>query len=242
MLWAFGSSSVQCVEVCQRDLPRRSVRSVPTFPLARSGLQLFRHESLLELSGVPSVTCALSLGDAPEGWLPASRPWQAPCEVFTWSDSPEEEVGLCQCAVPLCQCDILPHCALCTRVPASLEVGRKGHGSVPREFFLPFTVVKWLKLLSSCRWIWVPWGCPALNHCIRAMQAALMWSVLGVSSNSTAGEWTGQRGFFPWDVTHGEKYHTCLPFPSAGSTQLIALPSQAAARGSAVSFLTRKLF
>lgn len=98
---------------------------------------------------------------------------------------------------PLCQRDILPCCALCTHDMASLEVGRKGHGSIPRELFLPFTIVKWLKLLSSCRWIWVPSGCPAVNHCVRAMQAALMWSVLGVSSNSTGGEWTGQRGFFP---------------------------------------------
>lgn len=62
MLWAFGSSSVQSVEVCQRDLPRRGVRSVLTFPLARTGLRLFRHESLLELSGVPSLACALSPG------------------------------------------------------------------------------------------------------------------------------------------------------------------------------------
>lgn len=81
------------------------------------------------------------------------------------------------------------------------QVGRKGHGSIHREIFLRFTVVKWLKLLSSCRWVWVPWGCLAVNHGVRAMQAALMWSVLGVWSNTWGMDRTA--GLLPSDAPFG---------------------------------------
>lgn len=97
-------------------------------------------------------------------------------------------------ACPPCASVTSCHTALCTHVPGGGQEGAQEHsqGAFPALFHL-----KWLKLLSSCRWIWAPWGCPAVNHCVKAMQAALMWSVLGVSSNRTGGEWTGQRGFFP---------------------------------------------
>lgn len=111
MLWAFGSNSVQCVEVCQRDLPRRGVRSVLTFPLARSGLGLFRHESLLELSGAFTALCTEPRGCS-RGWPPASQPWRACCVLFTWSDSQEEEEEVLSPCASVTSC----HAVLCAHV------------------------------------------------------------------------------------------------------------------------------
>lgn len=142
--------------------------------------------------------------------------------------------SLSMCCPP-CHCDILPHCALCPRVPASLELGRKGHGSVCRELFLPFAIVKWLKLLSSCRWVWVSSGYPAVNHCVRAMLAALMWSMLGVWSNRTGEEWTGQGGFFsqmhcsgchPWGEMPHVPVDCCLFLVLAAPSLLLRYAKQ----------------
>lgn len=145
MLWAFGSSSVQRVEVCQRDLPRRGVRSVLTFPLAGTGLWLFRHKSLLELSGVPSLTCAPSPGMLQRDGL--QHP--GPDGLLVWC-SPEVTAKRRRRRVsanvlsPLCQCDILPH--TCSSKPGGGQEGAReclqGALSALSRLFLPFPVVK----------------------------------------------------------------------------------------------------
>lgn len=138
MLWAFGSSSVQRVEVCQRDLPRRGVRSVLTFPLAGTGFRLFRHESLLELSGVPSLTCALSPGMLQRDGF--QHP--GPDRLVVWC-SPEVTAKGMRRRVSASM--LSPHATVTschTHVPASLEVARKGHGSGGKELFLPFPIFK----------------------------------------------------------------------------------------------------
>lgn len=196
---------------------------------------------------------ALSPGDAPEGWPPASQPSRAASVLFPSTDSQEEEEEE-EGSLPVCRGAVLPCCPPRALVPASVQVHGEGRGSTCRELFLPFTICYVTKMAFQPqeKWILLHSGCPTVNHCVGAMQAAV-WSMLVASSNSRGREWTA--GLFPSDALAGMPCatvpptggratgaHGLLPSPSAGSTQLIALQCQAAARGSTVSFLTRNLF
>lgn len=102
----------------------------------------------------------------------------------------------------MCQGAILSCCPPRALVPASVQVCGEGRGSTCRELFLPFTICYVTKMAfqPQGRWILVHSGCPTVNHCVGAMQAAV-WSMLVASSNSTGREWTA--GLFPSDVLAG---------------------------------------
>ena len=173
------------------------------------------------LSGVPLLTCALFACTKPWGCSRGMAPGIPALTGFlcvvhlNWQ--PRGGGGgssLPVCHAP-CQCAVFPHCPPCPLVPASMQVCREEHGSTCRELFLPFTICNVTKMAfqPQGRQILVQSGCPAVNHCVRAMQA-VVWSMLVASSNSTGREWTA--GLFPSDAlprmlraTHGGKCHGC---------------------------------
>lgn len=209
MLWAFSCSTVQCVEVCQRDLPRRGVRSVLTFPLARTGLGLFRHESLLELSGAFTDLCTEPRGCS-RGWPPASRPWWACCVLFTWSDSPEEKEVLSLCAsVTSCRTVLCAHVFQQAWNKAGRDMGvfaesfscsfllLSDWNCFPATGGFGFSEVaqQWITVSEPCRQHWC-------DQCWVFHQTAQVGN--GQDSGASSLRCTIQ------DVTYGEKCHVCL--------------------------------